>query len=474
MRGSTRSRTYFAALVIFLLALLLLGWVLQLFIEDYLSQQAFSQLESQAEVLSDLTAAYHSQDSLYSMQYLFNLEIATQASGMDAILCDPAGTIVVCSRDPLGCQHRGIVLQGDLINQALARGSSRDTGMLKDLYPDMRYVLATPVRSEGAVVAIVLVSLPTENTTIMVDRIADTFLFAALLVSLVTLAALSRVSGFISQPLQEMAKTASAFGHGDLDARVRIDKRQPREVEELALAFNNMASSLQKSEYQRQEFVANVSHELKTPMTTIGGYVDGILDGTIPPEKHRHYMQIVSDETKRLSRLVRSMLDISMLQSEGMPEEKKSRFDISECAGQMLLTFEQKILAKNLDVDVQMPDYPLYTVANRDSICQVIYNLIDNAVKFCPEGGILSLSIRVGGGKTFVSVANSGESIPPEELPLVFDRFHKLDKSRSQNRDGWGLGLYIVKTIVCSHGEDISVTSLDGKTTFTFTLPTTN
>jgi signal transduction histidine kinase len=210
-------------------------------------------------------------------------------------------------------------------------------------------------------------------------------------------------------------------------------------------------------------------------MTTIGGYIDGMLDGTIPPEKHRHYMQIVSDETKRLSRLVRSMLDIAQLQSEGgIPEEKKTRFDISECAGQMLLTFEQKILAKELDVDAQLPDYPLYTVADRDSICQVIYNLIDNAVKFCPEGETIGLKLRTGDSKIYLSVSNRGQTIPARELPLVFDRFHKMDKSRSQNREGWGLGLYIVKTIVCSHGEDISVTSVDGLTTFTFTLPLVN
>ena len=233
-----------------------------------------------------------------------------------------------------------------------------------------------------------------------------------------------------------------------------------------------MASSLQKSEYQRQEFVANVSHELKTPMTTISGYVDGILDGTIPADRHRHYLQIVSDETKRLSRLVRSMLDISQLQSqEGIPEEKKMHFDLSECAGSVLITFEKKINDKHLDVNVEMPEHPVFTIANRDYITQVIYNLLDNAVKFCPEGKQLGLKIQEGSSKVYVSVSNEGDTIPPEELPLVFDRFHKLDKSRSQNRDGWGLGLYIVKTIICSHGENIRVTSRDGKTEFTFTLP---
>ena len=271
-----------------------------------------------------------------------------------------------------------------------------------------------------------------------------------------------------------MAKAANAFAHGNLTARVRVDESTSEEMQELALAFNNMATSLQKSEYQRQEFVANVSHELKTPMTTISGYIDGILDGTIPEQRHSYYLQIVSDETKRLSRLVRSMLDISQLQSQDIPEEKKMHFDLEEVMGQVLITFEKKITDKKLDVDVEMPEYPVYTIANKDYITQVIYNLLDNAVKFYPEGKTLGLQIRIGGNKIYTSISNEGETIPPEELPLVFDRFHKLDKSRSKNRDGWGLGLYIVKTIVCSHGENISVTSREGKTTFTFTLPLVN
>ena len=201
----------------------------------------------------------------------------------------------------------------------------------------------------------------------------------------------------------------------------------------------------------------------------------GILDGTIPPEKGRQYLTMVSDETKRLSRLVRSMLDISRLQDQGgITEEQKTRFDVTECAGQVLISFEQKINGKKLDVQVDFPEHPVFTFANQDSITQVIYNLVDNAVKFCPEGGILSLELREGKGKIYLSVSNSGEVIPPEELPLVFDRFHKTDKSRSRNRDSWGLGLYIVRTIIDSHGENISVTSREDKTSFTFTLPLVN
>ena len=143
-----------------------------------------------------------------------------------------------------------------------------------------------------------------------------------------------------------------------------------------------MAVSLEKSEQRRQEFVANVSHELKTPMTTIGGYIDGMLDGTIPPEKQKHYMQIVSSEVRRLSRLVRNMLDISRLQAQGVDESRKIRFDLSDVLGDVLIAFEQKINAKKLQVNVDLPDRALWTRAERDSITQVVYELVDNAIKF--------------------------------------------------------------------------------------------
>ena len=235
-----------------------------------------------------------------------------------------------------------------------------------------------------------------------------------------------------------------------------------------------MADSLEKSEYQRKEFIANVSHELKTPMTTIGGYLDGMLDGTILVEKHPYYMGIVASETKRLSRLVRSMLEISRLQDKGISEDNKAPFDMVECIGQALISFERPITQKGVEVEVLLPDHPVFTLANRDYILQVLYNLLDNAVKFCPTGGQLGIRLGMSDNKIYVSVFNDGETIPPEELSLLFDRFHKLDKSRSENRDGWGLGLYIVKTIICNHGEDISVSSLNGRTEFTFTLPLVN
>ena len=474
---STFSRTFFPAALLLLTALLVVGFSFQLLVKNYLTGETYDDLERKGTAVASLASAYYTEGTLSGRDFLVNLSFAGQLSDADAVIFDAQGVLLLCSDAPFGCEHRNLIVEDSYISRVLQEGTLRNSGMLSGLYNEERYVVSVPILAAhtGKPVGVVMVSTPTAATHAILEKMADIYLF----VSLLAVAAVTIIMSFFarrhSSPLKEMARAASAFGHGDLNARVNIRQSYSREMEELALSFNNMADSLQKSEYQRREFVANVSHELKTPMTTIGGYVDGILDGTIPPEKSRHFMQLVSEETKRLSRRVRSMLDISQLQDQGgIPEERKFRFDITECVGRTLLSFEQKILAKKLDVQVSMPEHPVYTMADQDAITQVVYNLLDNAVKFCPEGKQLELSLVEGGSKVYITVSNQGETIPPEELPLVFDRFHKLDKSRSQNRDGWGLGLYIVKTIVCSHGEDISVSSRNGKTAFTFTLPLIN
>ena len=472
---SSFSRSFSTAAAILLIALTLLGASFQLQVNNFLKESTVSGLQQDADVIANLAAAYSVDGSLSSQQFLLNLDVVSQVTDADMVICDSSGTILMCSDALMGCDHNGVIFNREYVQKVIANGGDTATGVIKGLYTEERYIVAEPIVSDQQVHGVVIVSTPTAAATQIMNRISNIFLTAASFVVLVAVLAVSAFARRESRPMQELAKTANAFAHGNLEARVKIDDDCSEEMEELALAFNNMASSLQKSEYQRQEFVANVSHELKTPMTTISGYIDGILDGTIPESRHRHYLQIVSEETKRLSRLVRSMLDISQLQKEeGIPDEKKMHFDLEEVAGQVLITFEKKINDKHLDVDVEMPEHPVYTWANRDYITQVVYNLIDNAVKFCPEGKTLGLKIREGTSKAYISISNDGDTIPPEELPLVFDRFHKLDKSRSQNRDGWGLGLYIVKTIVCSHGEDISVSSKEGRTEFTFTMPLVN
>ncbi|MBE6941954.1 MAG: HAMP domain-containing histidine kinase [Ruminococcaceae bacterium] len=471
---STFSRLFTTISLILLAATVLISGCFQWLANRYLKEQAIASLQNDAKVVATLFKAGYGDKSISNQDFYMALTVAVSVSGADMVICDGQGTLLMCADSPMGCEHVGLRLDKSYRDRIFAAGEFTDTGTIRGLYPESRYIASVAVTDDltGAPRAIVLVSSPVDDTLTNIRRISNTFLLVTVLVVLLSVAIATYFFRRQSNPLRDMARVASAFGHGNFSARVKTSGHNPQEVEELALAFNNMAASLEKGEYQRQEFVANVSHELKTPMTTISGYVDGILDGTIPPEKSREYLSLVSQETKRLSRLVRNMLDISRLQDQGgIPEEQKSRFDLSEMTGQVLISFEQKINDKNMDVQVEMPEHPVFTRANPDAINQVIYNLVDNAVKFCPVEGQLGIAIREGKNKVYLSVSNSSEDIPAEELPLVFERFHKTDKSRSKNRDSWGLGLYIVKTILDSHGENISVTSRDGKTEFTFTLP---
>ena len=474
---STFSRQVSTTVLILLLALLLLGGAFRVLVGRYLEQNTHAQLQTDALALAELVAAYDAAGDLQHENLRTNLTLASLVSGADTVVLDSLGNVILCSEVDLQCRHLGLTINQNFVDQVFREGSGFDTGSIPELYDESRYFVSVPIVSHrtGADIGLVIVSMPTGDTQALMEGIADIQVTVSLLVILIAVVVMSVSTRNECRPLREMAQAARDFGHGNLKARVRTGGHNSEEVDELAVAFNNMAESLEKSEYQRQEFVANVSHELKTPMTTIGGYVDGMLDGTIPPERHRYYMQIVSDETKRLSRLVRSMLDISRLQDQGgIPEEKKTRFDMEECVGEVLVTFEQKIVSKNLDVQVDLPDHPVYTRADKDAVTQVVYNLLDNAVKFCTQGGALGVRLCIGGSKIYVTVSNEGHTIPAEELPLVFDRFHKIDKARNRSQEGWGLGLYIVKTLVCSHGENISVASREGKTEFTFTMPLVN
>ena len=459
-----------AALVL-LCALLLVAAVFQYQARAQMRHNNYSNLEAAADTVAQLASAYYGEGSLGSDQFYLSVTAASRAAGAQTVICDGDGRLVLCSEAPYGCTHRGMVVSKAYMEEVYRLKVARTEGKVKDLYEDARYLVGVPIYDkQGNTAGVVLTSMPMAPTLEAFRNLMSVCVLTSLAAVLLAIVLMALILRRQNSHLLEIRRVANDFAHGKLSSRVNVNKKSPLDVQELALAFNNMAESLEKAEQQRQEFVANVSHELKTPMTTIAGFMDGMLDGTIPPEQQHKYMQMVSEETKRLSRLVRSMLDISRLSQAGVPEEQKSQFDVAECAGRVLISFEQKILQKELDVSVKFPDHPVYTRANEDSITQVIYNLLDNAVKFCPAGGRLGIEIRQTPAKIYVGIFNNGNPIPPEELPLVFERFHKTDKSRT-DKDGWGLGLYIVKTIVCSHGENIRVSSAGDTTEFTFTLP---
>lgn len=206
-------------------------------------------------------------------------------------------------------------------------------------------------------------------------------------------------------------------------------------------------------------------------MTTIIGFVEGIMDGTIPAEKQNQYMEIILSETKRLSRLVTELLDVSRIENQTFTLNL-SKFDINECIRQQLLRFETRATQKQLSVSVKFLHESCLCMCDRDAVTRVIINLLDNAVKYANTGGEIHISVTENAKKAVISVKNSGEGISPEDLKHIFDKFYKVDKSRGLDKKGVGLGLYLVKNIIGQHGESIKAESeAGGSTTFTFTLP---
>lgn len=465
---TTYRRQFTMILCLLVAAILVIGLSFLYLFDRYAQDHQKQSLDDTAQSVTELVQSY-SATYLNSWEFRTNLAVAARASGNDIVICNGEGVVCICM-ERSNCEHLGKRLDSDTVDTLFQGEKAKLSEAVSALYGDERMASAIAVlNSDGSRLCIVVVSVQKAAITALTGKMLRVFLLAAVLILVAALLAIPIFTRREARPIQEMAAAARQIAHGNLDVRVPTGNEN-EEMEELAVAFNNMTLALKNSETIRNEFVANISHELKTPMTTIAGYLDGMLDGTIPPEKYRYYMELVSTEARRLSRLVRSMLDISRLRDQGIPADQKTNFDICEAAGQALLCFEQRINQKKLNVEIDMPDEGLTIHAAQDSVTQVLYNLIDNAVKFVNEGGTLSVRIRRHGNSAMISVGNTGKTIPPEELPLVFDRFHKIDKSRSNDRDGWGLGLYIVKTIVLAHGEDVYVTSHDGKTEFTFSM----
>ena len=460
---TTFSRQFAMIAALLLLCLLITGVSFRFLMLGTIESQNQQTMIRDAEAVAELAEAYDSVGDLQNnFDFHISLSLFTKVGDAEALLCDTEGVIRICSCEKFSCDHIGQTVDPVLLAEIQKDGSWYEETSLSSIYDEPRYLAGqTLLASDGEQIGYVLVSAPMAQTKNFMLRSSTLFFYVAIAVLIVSMLAASFLSRMQVRPLGQMADAARRFGRGELGVRVEESPKNTSEINDLARAFNTMVDSLESSERRRQEFVANVSHELKTPMTTIGGYIDGMLDGTIPPEKQQHYMQIVSGEVRRLSRLVRNMLDISRLQAMGVEESRMTRFDLGELMSDVIITFEQKINGKGLNVDVELPDRPVWVKAERDGITQVVYNLLDNAIKFCPQGG-----------KAKVTVQNSGPTIDPNELPLLFDRFHKADKSRSADREGWGLGLYIAKTIVGAYGGDIWATSENGITNFIFTLPT--
>ncbi|MBQ7736972.1 MAG: HAMP domain-containing histidine kinase [Oscillospiraceae bacterium] len=466
---STYVRNFLNTATMVIVSFMLIGVTFGLVSRNVFLTETRDQVQTSSREVSRAAAAYARENDLGSLELRMSITTVAASTEEHIFIVAPDGKVVSCSDAELGCHHLGTELDRELFDSLPQTGNDTYFDDLHGFYPNSHYTIVTPLRSAGGtLLGYLFVSRDTRAALSVWQTIVPLFFMISLVVLMLALAFGLASSRYLTRPLQQLANAARQFGRGDLTARVDIHRDD--EIGELADAFNSMADSLEKSETRRREFIANVSHELKTPMTTISGFADGILDGTIPPESEKRYLQTISSETKRLARLVRSMLELSRLQAGDREALLNQSFDIAEVLRLTLINFADKIDQRRLEVDFQVPEDSVIVRGNADAITQVVYNLFDNAIKFSREGTELGISLWKDNAKAYVSVRNQGSTIPEAEIPLLFDRFHKSDRSRSQDRDGVGLGLYIVKTILNNHGEDIAVTSRQGVTDFVFTL----
>ena len=395
----------------------------------------------------------------------------SRSTGNHIFITDANGLVMSCSDQTPMCKHYGTLLPEDIMAE-IKSGQETEISTLGGMYTNPRYIVTHEITREtdGELMGYVFVTNAPDNILSNWSTFVLIATVIAVLVLCMSLAVSLVYSKRMARPLDEIAAASRKFARGDFSVRVKQQEDPTDEMGALIDSFNKMADSLQNAENRRSEFIANVSHELRTPMTTIAGFADGILDGTIPKDQETKYLTSIRDETRRLSRLVRDMLDASQTRARAADPSKRTVFDLTELVLQTLLSFEARATQKNLDVDPQLPENHIMVIADKDAITRVIYNLLDNAVKFATPGSCLTLRLYRDAQKAYVSIKDIGETIPPDDLPFIFDRFHKSDRSRSLDKDGVGLGLYLVKSIINSHDEDIAVKSEDGATEFVFTL----
>lgn len=406
----------------------------------------------------------------------YNLKLVSESARSDFFVVNKDGEIVVCKESYSNkasnvCQeHKQMHISDNYMSAALENGFSDYA--TDDVFGFGKFVVAVPIEDENGERNNAVFAVEDAITGLLpyMLSILKTFIITSAVGIILSFIIIYICCKSITTPINEMREVTRHFAKGEFDHKANENYKN-NYLSEFARSLNKMADELAIEEEQQKSFVSNVSHELKTPMTTIGGFIDGILDGTIPPEKQTQYLTIVSAEVKRLSRMVVSMLNLSKIEAGEVSIVPKN-YNILSQIFEILLSFEKKIEDKHINIEgfEETDDVSIY--ADRDLISQVVYNLLDNAVKFTPENGTISFKVQSDEEYTSVSIRNTGKGVSQEEISRIFERFYKVDKSRSYDTKGVGLGLYIVKTIINMHGGDIKASSQQGSyTEFSFRIP---
>ncbi len=465
-KKSIFSQLFFYTIMAILFSFLVMGILMYGLLGNYLADYKEDSLFDVAEGLAEFTVNQAKQNPRYAKEdYQMNIDVRSLYTDSFIMVLDTDGDIVAATSG-----REDVSVRPEYYQKVMQGEKVRHMGTLGGLFSSATLTVGVPIRyDKNTVIGGVFVSLSMPEIHQLRGGVIRIFLFSVTLVFLVTLVIIYTLSARITKPLKALNNASKAIADGHFERRVELSEEN--EIGELGDSFNKMADSIQHLEDMRRSFIANVSHDLRTPMTTISGFVGGILDGTIPQEDEKRYLSIVMDETNRLSRLVTDLLDISKLEQGKFTLEKRE-LDINELIRLSVIKLEKRITEKNIHLTVNFQAENQWVLADKDSIQRVLTNLLDNAIKFTDEGGFMDIRTgTVDKNKTFVSIQNSGMGIDKDDLKHIFDRFYKTDKSRSLDKNGTGLGLFIVKNIINAHGETIWAESEPGSyARFNFTL----
>lgn len=443
---------------------------------NYLIRSESDGLAEVAEHISELTS-YVLFDEDDTTQWMFHRYIESQSRNEDcAVIIIGSDQHVVTSAGTQGSSPAKIdeayvsrALSGESFSEMITE--RKEDGYITDSLLAMRPV-AVELSGEQAVWGAVAVIKPMPQIRQARNGLMRMLFMAQAVAVLLAFLLSYIIARRISRPMTKLNQAAKAVASGDFTKKVAYQSSD--ELGQLIASFNYMTDALKEIDDYRSSFVSNVSHELRTPMTIIGGFVEGIIDGTIAEDEQQKYLGIVLSEIRRLSRLVTDLLETSRLES-GTMKLVMLPFDINELLRKGIISYEQAITDKKIDVEIELMYEQIFVNGAEDSIYRVVMNLMDNAIKFTPDGGVIKIKSVVKGQKVEVSIENSGDGISERDLGHIWERFYKTDKSRSMDKRGVGLGLYLVKTIINQHNNRIWVESREGEfTRFTFTLDKVN
>ncbi len=471
MRKSISVAFFSTVATLMILGVAVMGLSQLVLFSRYFARERFDTLDDVGD-LAGRTVGYFWDDLTESEKMdsvLGQVDLIGESANVYIFFTDNSGKVILASNSDHLIQEK---IPAEVLDKVAGAedGVYHELGRMKESFDEEFYVSARPILRDDAAAGYIFVCASGQMLDDFVGRFASNFLLSACLMLICASVLTMFLMRSLTEPLHRISEAAQKFGGGDFSVRVE-DVEGDGEIADLARTFNTMAANLQQIDSSRGQFMGNIAHELRTPMTTIKGFIDGILDGTIPPELHNHYLQLVSQETGRLARLVQNMLDLSKLES-GEYRVNARMFNIWETLTGVALSAEQRINDGQIDLEGLTMDERVLVYADPDLIHQVVYNLLDNAIKFTPPGGIIRFNVEKLGPEAEISVWNSGQGISEEALPFVFERFYKEDQSRGLHARGAGLGLHICKVLVNLSGGQIRVESKQGEwCRFVFTLP---